>query len=468
MSIESRLETLPLELHLHIFSSLTPPDLARLARTCKCLCEAAEPLIWTDIELHEIGYHESKAELNVPPPMRPPESRPYHPRQNWGCGQGASLFCMLQTLHKQDPERLQQLTRRVKHLCTVMVPRWRLTEGGDENSEPSLDPQGIPVWHLLPYFSNLETLELHGDSLYSEKNGEHVPEMTGPTPRLRYAKLSGYIPRAVPAWVLKARETLQHLELGMLDRPISTCLSSNPDFKPLPEEKLSTDEDGGSDYGSLCEDAVIPRPLGGFLPSHGSASLVLPKLKRLHLCQPAPSSYYDSVLDYGWSTRAEAACYADWRQILQASISTLETLVLEHRPAAEYIEGDGMGEIEWMEGNVSSDAGASLIDMVQEIIASGREPGALRSVYMYGIAAGEEDDGTPYLEIPAGRFMQFLQGCGITCEARLGRWCYFDSSPGTVSWSNWAADDEEEEEDEDDEDEDHEPKMAWDSILSKV
>ncbi|KAJ4267247.1 hypothetical protein NW762_003350 [Fusarium torreyae] len=486
MSTEGKLDAFPTEILLKIISYLNAHDYAQVARICKRLNEMVEPLIWTDIELHEEGYHESKSELNEPPPVRPADLRPYHPKQSWGCGQGArdkaeNLFTMLQSLHKEDPDRLQLITKRVKHLCTVIEPTWRPRT---ENYE-IIDPQGIQVWHLLPYFSNLETLEIHGDSFYSQESEEPVSEIKGPTPRLRFAKLSGYLPRAVPAWVLKAGETLERLELGMLDRPISTNLSNDPEFTPLPEEKRppkekldsdddewvyeNDDDDEKSDWGSLFEECVIPRPLGGYLSSYSNASFVLPKLKHLSLCQPAESYYHDSCRDYSWSSRAEAACLDDWGTILRASITTLETLVLEQRPAAEYIEGDGYSETDWMEENTAPSASGSLLGKVQRIISAGEGPKALKSVYLYGIAAWQDEDGTPYRELPSGRLMHFLKDLGIKCQVRFGQWCYFDNGPGTTSWATWdgAFDEEEEEEDYDEEEEEGE-KRKWDTILIQV
>ncbi|KAF5662492.1 hypothetical protein FHETE_7940 [Fusarium heterosporum] len=471
------LETLPVELRLRILSHFSPHDLAQSARTCKRLSDIAIPLIWNDIELHEVGYHESKRELNVPPPVRDPERRPYHSKQRWSNGQGAAkkaeaFFTMLQTMHEKDPERLAQLTRRVRHLCTTVNPAWRPRT----RDYKIIYPDTIQVWHLLPYFSNLETLELHGSSYYSQKQEEQVSEILGPTPRLRFVKLWGYMPRAVPAWLLGAGETLERLELGMLDRPISTNLSRSPNFTPLPHEKLKIESDSDSDsdieeedddndddsgdWGSLSGENVIPRPLGGYLSSFGNSDLAFPKLKHLYLCQPAESDY-DHYRDYAWSKRAESACYNDWRRILQACLGTLETLVLEQRPAAEYIEGDGKSELEWMTECTTARASKSLREMTRTILA-GVESLALQRVYFYGIWVGAED-----------QLREVLEARGIQCEARLGQWCLFDGNPGTTSWSYWdAAYDSDDDDDDDDDDEEEEggggeqeETMRWDSLL---
>ncbi|KAH6952789.1 hypothetical protein DER45DRAFT_574256 [Fusarium avenaceum] len=459
MSSNQWLELLPSELHLRILSHLTPHDLSKLARTCQRFNNIVTPLIWNDIELHEEGYHESKHELNVPPPARDPARRPYHSKQPWGNGQGASMkaeafFNMLQTMHKQDFERFEHITKRVRHLCTIVEPSW---QPRTENYE-IIDPEGIQVWHLLPYFSNLETLELHGNEDHQDKNTEKAFEILGPTPRLRFAKLWGYMPRAVPAWLLRSGKTLERLELGMLDRPISTSLSNDPDFTPLPSEKLNADVEGDdeSDYGSLHAENVIPRPLGGYLSSYGSDDLVFPNLKHLYLCQPSESSYHDSFGDYSWSSRAELACHGDWRRIMQACVGTLETLVLEQRPAAEYIEGDGLSELEWMEGRTTSAACRELCDMTHEVLAAD-EILALKQIYFYGMLVNSSDN----------ELMSLLKDRGVAREARLGQWCYFDHSPGVVYWCSWdaASGSEDEEDDEDDEEEEEYEKTRWDSLL---
>jgi hypothetical protein len=455
MSSNQWLEILPSELHFRILSHLTPHDLSKLARTCQRFNNIVTPLIWNDIELHEEGYHESKHEPDVPPPVRDPARRPYHSKQPWGNGQGASMkamsfFTMLQTTHKQDFERFEHIAKRVRHLCTVVEPWWQPRTQNDE----VIDPEGIKVWHLLPYFSNLATLELHGNADYQDRDKETAFEISGPTPRLRFAKLWGYMPRAVPAWLLRSGETLERLELGMLDRPISTNLANKPRFIPLSSEKLNADAEGDdeSDYGSLHAENVIPRPLGGYLSSYGSDDLVFPKLKHLYLCQPSESSYFDDFNEYSWSSRAESACHGDWRRIMQACVGTLETLVLEQRPAADYIEGDGSSELEWMEGHTTSAACRALCETTHEVLAAD-ESLALKRIYFYGMLVN-----------PSGsELMSLLKDRGVAREARLGQWCYFDKSPGVVHWCSWdaASDSEDEEEEEDEEYE----KMRWSSLL---
>ncbi|KAF5528996.1 hypothetical protein FMEXI_14414 [Fusarium mexicanum] len=478
MSLYPTLDTLPGEIQLQVFSQVTAHDLSTIARTSKRLNEVATPLLWNDIELHEEGYHESRHELKIPPPARDPVRRPYHPKQKWGNGQGARMkasqfFEILQRMHKENTNRLQEITQRVRHLCTVIDPSWRPVNKDDD----SVDTEAIQVWHLLPYFSNLETLELYGDYYYSQEAEEQVSKILGPPPKLRFLKLSGYMPREVPAWLLKAGDTLERLELDMLDRPISTYLSNDPHFTPLPFEKINTDDRSvsESDYGSLADDMIIPRPLGNIFTDYGDQKLQLPKLRHLFLGQPAESCITNDFATYSWSKRAESACYDDWRRILEASMKTLETLVLEQRPAADYIEGDGYSEDTWMDEMAWSHASEILLEMVKTLMSSETQNLCLKQVYLYGIVAGLDENGTPFLDFPAGKFMQFLKDRGVKCEARRGTWCFFDRQSGSVDWCPWNAayEDEDEDEDEDmdedgDKDEVAETKAMWDTVLAKV
>ncbi|KAG5798461.1 hypothetical protein H9Q69_002529 [Fusarium xylarioides] len=475
MSLYPTLDTLPSEIQIQIYSQVTAHDLSNINQTSKLLNEITTPLLWNDIELHEEGYHESKHELKAPPPARNPAYRLYHPKQKWGNGQGARMkasqfFEILQRMHKDNANRLQQITQRVRHLCTVIDPSWRPVDKDND----SVDTEAIQVWHLLPYFSNLETLELYGDHHYSQEAEEQVSKILGPPPKLRFLKLSGYMPREVPAWLLKTGDTLERLELDMLDRPISTYLSNDPHFTPLPCEKINTDDgcDCESDYGSLADDMIIPRPLGNIFTDYDDHKLRLPKLKHLFLGQPAESCSSNDFATYSWSKRAESACYDDWLRILEASMKSLETLVLEQRPAADYIEGDGYNEDMWMDERAWSHASEILLEMVQTVISSETSQLPLKRVYLYGIVAGLEEDGKPLLDFPAGKFMQFLKDREVECEARRGKWCFFDRQSGSVDWCPWNAayeDEEEEEEDMDeDKDEDAEPKAKWDTVLATV
>ncbi|QPC71816.1 hypothetical protein HYE68_002568 [Fusarium pseudograminearum] len=436
------------------------PFLAQLARTSKHFSNIAISILWTNVEFHLEGFHESYCELKIPPPVRKPESRKCHPYELYGPSKGTkkaeAFFGTLQILHTENPARLEHVAKRIRQICTPICAEW-LPKLPD--SLEITHPNAIRVWELLPYMTNLESLELHGIEYHyhMEKAEEPVQEIKGPTPRLRFAKLSGYMVAAV----LKAGATLERLELGMLDRPISAYHSSDPAYLPLPHEKIKKEKDDDnreadsddnddeadsdsdeseSDWGSLKGDAIIPRPLGGYLPSNHN-ELKLPKLTHLHLYQPSESDYEDSCHVYNWSTRAEKACHSDWRQILQASLPTLKTFVLEQRPTADVMDVhyNPIDEKGWMESRTIPEASLNLLNMVKEVLEEAdKSQVSLQRVYLYGIyVGGPGENGMADPEEPEGWFLKFLQGYGVGCEARFGKWCFFDDELGTTVWESW-------------------------------
>jgi hypothetical protein len=63
---------------------------------------------------------------------------------------------------------------------------------------------------------------------------------------------------------------------------------------------------------------------------------------------------------------------------------------------------------------------------------------------------------------PSGQFMQFLRGCGIKCEARVGQWCPFDKMSGIAEWDSFHMLDF------DDELKGGNDSMSWDEVLCIV
>ncbi|RBR24238.1 uncharacterized protein FIESC28_02971 [Fusarium coffeatum] len=460
------LDIIPPEIQLRVFSFLPAHNLAQLARTSKHFNEIATPLFWTDVELHILGYHGAQRELSVPPPVRHPLSRPYLPREPYRSAdlRAERFFNILQTLQKERPDRLEVVTKRIKHLCANVDPGWE--PRGTARKRIYTDP--ISVWETLPYMTNLQSLELHGDTYNHRTKPDPVQELTGPTPKLRFIKLGGYMPASIPAWALRAADTLERIELLMLDRPISTNGNNTGRYLPLAHEKITRQRDGeddddgnASDWGSLSGEAVIPRPLGGYLTTCGNNELRLPKLKHLYLCQPSESDYERSYDQYSWSTRAEKACYSDWRKILIASRPALSTLVLEQRPAADSAEK--VSEDEWMENRVCPQASKNLLKMVRKVIEADKSQVFLQRVYLYGIFVGILEDGMHDPAEPSGKFLDFLKGNGIECEARLGQWCRFDWIHGPTSWNSFYGDERY-----DGIQEVGDESMKWDDVMARV
>ncbi|KAK7432254.1 hypothetical protein QQZ08_001199 [Neonectria magnoliae] len=441
-------ESLPNEISAAIAHQCSFDALAQLSLTCKRLNAIAQPCLWSDIELHEQGFHESSAELKAPAPFKLPSQRAYHNggEREWPQDtriKAEKLFKMFQALHRHDETKLEELASRVKNLCTVVDPTWR--PDADEADNP------IPVWYLLPYFTNLETLELHGDWHITEETGSDIEGP--PLAKLRFAKLHAYLPRAVGTYVLRSGAILERLELGMLDRPISTNLAYNSHFRP--EENLG--KDGDSDYGSLSGDAVIPRPQGDFFPS---SPVSLPNLRHLYLCKASKSGQLHTAYDYTLSSRAERAALETWREILLTSSPTLETLVLDHRPGAEYIENDTYTEAEYLREEKSGSGDVALVAMIEGVLFEKDAFPKLRQVYLNGLVVSHTSDGGPLDLVPGGRLMRRLQQRKVKCEARLGRWCFFDHDHGATDWATWDGDS--------DDDDDDDGEVKWDTVLASV
>lgn len=437
------LDSVPNEVILEIIHHLTAHDLTKLARCCKRIDSIVEPLLWAQLELHGEGHHESLAELSDPPPFITAAQRQYHPpgdrfrRDDDARERAEELFSTLQDVRSHDESRLIAITGRVRSLCTVV--------------------NSLEVWNLLPYFTNLEIVELHGKFV----DGFLELQLQGPRlPHLRFAKLFGYVPRAVATWILRSSTTLERLELGLLDRPISDHRMHDPEFPPLPEDKLGEDDGGNSDYGSLDDEYVIPRPLGGIFPDEDTT---LPALRHLHLCQPRGMDCYRRITEYSWSSRAERASLTDWRHLLLASSKRLETLVLQQRPGAEYIESDSSTSAEFLQLDKTGVGSKELVEMLEGVLFQDGAFPALRKVYLNGITVGQDADQNPSESVPGGLFMLRLKGRNTKCEARLGTWTHFDSIDGQARWTAWCEDSEDE-----DEDEDNHVEMRCDTLLARV
>lgn len=438
------IDTLPNEIVLEIAHHLSFGQRSNFGITCKRINALIEPLLWTDIELHGEDYHETREEIKDPPPFKAPSKRVYLDgnRGPWFSPPDV-LFKCLRHLLENDRDRLGKVAGRVQSLCTVVSPRYK-------------------IWDLLPYFSNLEALELHGRC---EEVDEVTPKVDhAPLSKLRFAELLGYLPRAGARWILRSGPTLEWLELGMLDRPIEPVSTDGTrDLAPLPEENLAGDDES-SYYGSLDCEQIYPRPLGGFLPDEG---LSMPNLRHLYLCAPAHRDETSYAQCVGWSSRAEEASYADWMDILVASRRTLQTLVLEHRPTVPDIETESWGEEDCMRWfhKENDGAGSSKLVAVLEAVGVDKvdEFPELSHVYLYGIVVSKHLERRPAEERPAGRLMQRLEKRNVKCEARRGKWFTFEESEGWTKWAEWDG-----RSDSTVDSLQSEPHMGWDELIASV
>ncbi|KAI8712296.1 F-box domain-containing protein [Fusarium sp. LHS14.1] len=415
MHQQSKLESLPCELLDGITSYLQPHQLAQLSYTCKYLSQHVESLLWESVELHKPGYHASSVEPNSAPPIRPASY--YRWIYGWTSFLRAShraeaFFTMLQRLHRDDPEHLQRLAGRVKSICAVIKPDWQLrTADGHEAFRGEI----IQFWQLVPFFTNLEKLELHGDLVSESEHEQLTPEITTPPLPLllQVAKLFGYIPCTVAASTI-----LSYEENLLRSRDISEGDSQN--------ECEACEIDHNDEYFH----STIPRPLVNFLPSSPNlefrSELTLPRLKHLHLCQPCKGSCDTYVVN--WSISAQAKCLSDWRGIILACGDTVEVLVLEQRPSIDLwsVEGRHLDEAEVLVDDRGGRRHRALIKMVQRLLAFGNALKGVKRVYLYGMVVGQDELWNPAGGLPSGRFMHLLKMRGVKCEARQGHWFVYD------------------------------------------
>ncbi|KAF5683831.1 hypothetical protein FDENT_7010 [Fusarium denticulatum] len=413
------LDSLPCEILFQIIRDSFPQELCRLSYTCKRLASIAGECLWMDIELHEKGYHESSAELNEPLPYKSPH-RFYHysKRDGWQSDiseRAKSLFTMLLTLHAYDERRLRDVAGRVKSLCTVIEPEWKPNESSV--AEP------VSVWKLIPYFKNLEYLELHG--AYGTSDYRELEEIREqPLTKLHFAKLFAYIPRPVSTYVLQSHETLERLELGMLDQPLPNAVG------------ISGQDAGNHGRWEHEPRGVIPRPLGHFVPG---GRFSFSNLRHLCLCSPCNSrgDYFNQ--HNSWSICAEQDSLEAWKKLILACNQTLETLVIEHRPAAGIEDNEGFSEDEFLSTGKTGAGNRALVDVIGDKIIDKEKLPRLKRVYLYGFVAGRSSS-TLSAETPGDWLMHGLGSREVTCEARRGKWCLFDQDSGETKWAKWTGD----------------------------
>ncbi|UZP38355.1 hypothetical protein NXS19_006171 [Fusarium pseudograminearum] len=347
------IDSLPVEILFQIFHYSSPQELWCLSLTCKRLGLIASTCLWSDIELHEKGYHESSAEIVHPPPYRT-TPRPYNTsgRHGWHSDiykRAEKLFTLLHNLHTNDEARLAQLAGRVRSLCTVIDPIW----------QSELDQRANTIWNILPYFTRLESLELHGipSTVHNGNVGIRL-SVVQPLANLKFAKLFAYIPRDVATYVLRSNASLERLELGMLDDP-----------KPG-DIGIESVDNLNFTRQQTYRGGVIPRSLGGFFPEYSPS---FQKLKYIHFCQPCNSrgDYFNQM--NAWSAYADKAALGSWKNILVASCQTLETLILDQRPGAGVEDNEGLSEEEFLNTGSSGLGNKGIIESLGSMLTSESE-----------------------------------------------------------------------------------------------
>ncbi|RGP73183.1 hypothetical protein FLONG3_6499 [Fusarium longipes] len=284
----------------------------------------------------------------------------------------------------------------------------------------------MSIWNLLPYFTNLESLELHG-SFNPLDNGNSGLSLSNARPlaNLKFAKLFAYIPRNVAAYILRSNDSLECLELGMLDdpKPGDPGIDSGDNVNFVEQ----VDYQGG----------VIPRPLGGFF---SDSSPSFRKLKHLHLCQPCNSrgDYFNQR--NAWSAYTEQTSLQSFTNILRASCETLDTLVLDQRPGAGVEDNEGFSEDEFLNTGLTGQGNKVLAKTLENMIADMSELPKLKQVYLYGVIVSSRLRRGTSEETPGDKLLDGLERRGVKCEAMRGRWCLFDQESGKTTWARWDGD----------------------------
>jgi hypothetical protein len=416
------MNSLPDEIVSIIITNSTAHELTQISQTCKRINRLAQPLLWTNIELHHHTFHEA-CDSKQPSPMIFASERFYYWDTKYsGQWKAEKFFKVLQDLSSEDIGRLKQLCSLVESICTVVRSK-------------------IDFWQILPYFTNVKAFELYGDSSYFDQNEHRSFCPSAPPPsKLRYVKLDGSIPTPVAAWILESCSTVERLELRLLDQPIGSRATMEEDFPRFPEDIYSPPED--PTYGRLWGWAVIPRPLSGFLPLQEDKGLLkLPKVRHLHLCQPSQSNLSARMVSYFWSTTSEAAAHKDWERILQASSETLETLAIEQQIGIEHGDGAIFDADEFFRDDQDGLGSKRVVDMLEKVLTETKFP-ALKRVYLKGIVVGSKSRGEPIGDVPGGRLMRLLERMGVVCEARLGEGYWFHGDDGMGPPAQWEAHDD--------------------------
>jgi hypothetical protein len=449
-----------------------------------------EPLLYTRVELHRPGYHEYYQyadEVEIKPVLH----RNYHKHERDELSYDDSKFTekaakFLRAFGDsavtsdgddvQSSARSQAIANYVKFLCLSTNLGW------------IGDPLGT-----IAGFRNLEHLELtvswplypkEWDSAHDVFALDHAPLV-----KLRTVRLRGYLPRAFVLYVCRGAPGITDLELALLDRPIGSCLDherQNPPPKWKDDEKDDNevdgdgDEDTASDNDSVAgeydhEECIAPRALSTFDGVDLTAQF--PALTRLSLGRPAESTN-PGVQDAYVSIHHDIGILAEWAALIRATRGTLEHLILDQRPFAEYIEMDATDDAEFLAMFPYGPGYARFVEhclpaLLEEHVQWPR----LKSIRLYGfdvpseVAEKYSSEPQKLLLMVEARFKPM----GVDVRSGLGRRMMYEDDDGVIrredgfggSWIDLEEEEEEEdaaeeeaeeekEEEEEEEDEDEE------------
>lgn len=427
------METLPAELLDIIFALLLTADLASLATVSKRLGALAETRLWTDVEFHPLGYHDVEFRPGRPPPaLLRRQEHPTPALRTFGPDLEDKAFCFFNTLLSEEARAAGAASpaARVRTLCTA-TPNLR-----------DRRPEGAPgQWSVFPEFVNLETLEIHAtDDALQDVVGAPFDLSAPALPRLRSAKLEGYVPRGFVQYILRSAPTLQRLELAVLDAPVARS-----DEEPASATSSDSEDSSTQDDHLPRGCSIAPRPLS-FLPAEIPS---FPCLKFLRLCRPSESNPDNELGHWSgpyYSPHAGLSSLAEWRRLLRSTHSTLETLVLEHRVVAGDDQNDTYTEQEYIECASSGPAEVSFDETVRPILEAESFP-CLQDVFMVGIYVGSTSEDSAAAR---RRLKHFWSDRGAQCHFLYGNWTYFDRDSGVATWTMRAFAKDDDDDDDDD------------------
>ncbi|KAJ7326346.1 hypothetical protein DFH08DRAFT_1084909 [Mycena albidolilacea] len=444
----SGLNFLANELQLLVCSFLRHQDLVALMRVNNSFHSLIEPLLYTRVELHRPGYHEYYQyadEVEIKPVLH----RNYHEHERGNrykpshhdskFAEKAAIFLRAfgdsavtsDGDDVQSSARSQAIANYVKFLCLSTNLGW------------IGDPLGT-----IAGFRNLEHLELTVSWPYYPKEWDSAYDAfaldRAPLVKLRTVRLRGYLPRAFVLYVCRGAPGITDLELALLDRPIGSSLVRERQ-NPPPKWKDDNDEaDGGetlddrdtaSSNDSVAgeydhEECIAPRALSTFDGVDVTAQF--PALTRLSLGRPAESSN-PGVQNAYVSVHHDISILAEWAALIRATRGTLEHLILDQRPFAEYIEMDATGDAEFLATYSYGPGYARFVEhCLPALLEENVQWPRLKSIRLYGFDVPPE---VAYSSEPQKLLLMVearFKPMGVDVRSGLGRRMMYEDDDGVI------------------------------------
>ncbi|KAJ7252376.1 hypothetical protein B0H12DRAFT_1118026 [Mycena haematopus] len=446
-----QLGSLANELRTHICSFQDHHDLTVLMQANKSLSSLIEPMLYSQVELHQPGYHEHyqyPSELNV----TPREQRNYRDSgnnpefdgfNNWDAAEKAFRFMKLfEDTAESDGghprARREALAEHVRLLC--------MDFSLDYDDEHLVDPLGI-----IPCFRNLRHLELVMKwpwkySVWDAAVQAFVAKSHSPLNNLRTLRLRGYVPKEFVQYLCKGTTGITDLELAVLDRPIGSSLCYDRMNPPPGWKGIKSEVDGdawldgeGSDDTEDSdaenfdnEECIAPRALAALLDDVDLAKQ-FPCLTRLRLCRPVESER-EGVRDVFVSVPSDVAILKEWAALIRATRGTLEHLILDQRPFAEDIEQDSTGDEEFLRlYSYGPGYDRFVKHALPALLEDGVEWPNLKHVHLHGFDVPPEGDD---MNLDAQRLRAILDAhfkpLGVDVRSDLGRRMIYTEDSGVI------------------------------------